>query len=62
MFTYGDVEIGHIVASEAILNITHTNDLKNPTEFAEKSHSDLVTGKYEGKLIKNIFIMTQISI
>ncbi|XP_053609936.1 histidine protein methyltransferase 1 homolog [Plodia interpunctella] len=50
MFICGDVEIGHVVTSEAIANILSTNDTYNATECAEKDHSDLVVGKYEGGL------------
>lgn len=48
MFTCGDVEIGHVVVSEAITRIEETG-FKNAVELAEKEHSDLVAGKYEGK-------------
>ncbi|XP_047991249.1 histidine protein methyltransferase 1 homolog [Leguminivora glycinivorella] len=51
MFACGDVEIGHVVATEA-LNKMYTGDseFKNAVELAEKEHKDLVAGKYEGGL------------
>lgn len=46
MFTCGDVEIGHIVPKDALLS---AGEIKfNNVELAEKQHSDLITGKYEG--------------
>ncbi|XP_013186893.1 histidine protein methyltransferase 1 homolog isoform X2 [Amyelois transitella] len=50
MFTCGEVEIGHVVTSEALANILSDTDMNNATGCAEKSHSDLVTAKYEGGL------------
>ncbi|CAH1638119.1 unnamed protein product [Spodoptera littoralis] len=49
MFACGDVEIGHIVVSEAKASIEESG-LKNAVELAEKEHSDLIAGKYEGGL------------
>ncbi|XP_047029599.1 histidine protein methyltransferase 1 homolog [Helicoverpa zea] len=49
MFACGDVEIGHVVVSEAMASIEESG-LKNVIELAEKEHSDLVAGKYEGGL------------
>ncbi|CAH0585831.1 unnamed protein product [Chrysodeixis includens] len=49
MFACGDVEIGHVVVSSAISNIEGSG-FKNAVELAEKEHSDLVAGKYEGGL------------
>nr|XP_021188188.2 histidine protein methyltransferase 1 homolog [Helicoverpa armigera] len=49
MFACGDVEIGHVVVSEAMSSIEESG-LKNVIELAEKEHSDLVAGKYEGGL------------
>lgn len=46
MFTCGDVEIGHVVPKDALLSAGE-NKLNN-VELAEKQHSDLVAGKYEG--------------
>ncbi|XP_045498482.1 histidine protein methyltransferase 1 homolog isoform X1 [Colias croceus] len=46
MFMCGDVEIGHIVTNELQIN----NGTDNAVELAEKEHSDLITGKYEGGL------------
>lgn len=49
MFVCGDLEIGHVATKEAMLQIgTVGNDLQNAIELAEKKHSDLVPGKYEG--------------
>ena len=48
MFACGEVEIGHVVVSEAMASIEESG-LKNVIELAEKEHSDLVAGKYEGK-------------
>lgn len=48
MVVSGDVEIGHVVVSEALSNIEDTG-LKTAVNLAENEHSDLVTGKYEGK-------------
>lgn len=48
MVTYGDIEIGHVLVSEAISNI-EDNGFKTSVKLAENKHSDLVTGKYEGK-------------
>ncbi|KAI5644241.1 lysine methyltransferase domain-containing protein [Phthorimaea operculella] len=49
MFVCGDIEIGHVVAKDALLRIGD-NNLKNAVELADKEHSDLVPGKYEGGL------------
>lgn len=46
MFTCGDVEIGHIVVSEALANMP--GDALNASKLAKDENSDLVTGKYEG--------------
>lgn len=43
MLICGDIEIGHVMVSEAISNIEDTG-----FKTAENEHSDLVTGKYEG--------------
>lgn len=48
MFACGDVEIGHVVISEAMANIEESG-LKNAIELAQEENSDLVAGKYEGK-------------
>ncbi|XP_063363796.1 histidine protein methyltransferase 1 homolog [Cydia amplana] len=51
MFACGDVEIGHVVASEALSEMyTTDSEFKNAVELAEKEHKDLVAGKYEGGL------------
>ncbi|KAJ8721982.1 hypothetical protein PYW08_004384 [Mythimna loreyi] len=49
MFACGDVEIGHVVISEVMASIEESG-LKNAIKLAEKEHSDLVAGKYEGGL------------
>ncbi|KAJ2948992.1 hypothetical protein O0L34_g5931 [Tuta absoluta] len=49
MFVCGDIEIGHVVAKDALLRIGDS-DLKNDVELADNEHSDLVPGKYEGGL------------
>ncbi|KAG6440679.1 hypothetical protein O3G_MSEX001355 [Manduca sexta] len=49
IFTCCDVEIGHVVIREAIANIEESG-FKNAIELAEKEHSDLIVGKYEGGL------------
>uniref|UniRef100_A0A2A4J1M7 protein-histidine N-methyltransferase n=1 Tax=Heliothis virescens TaxID=7102 RepID=A0A2A4J1M7_HELVI len=49
MFACGDVEIGHVVVSGAMATIEESG-FKNVIELAEKEHSDLVAGKYEGGL------------
>lgn len=50
IFTCGDVEIGHVITSEAINKTTIVKDTEteNVVNFAEQLNSDLVTGKYEG--------------
>ncbi|CAK1556386.1 unnamed protein product [Leptosia nina] len=48
MFTCGDVEIGHVLTNA--LSIQFNDVEENAIELAEKEHSDLVTGKYEGGL------------
>lgn len=50
LFMCGGLEIGHVEAKEAMLRIGSTADhgLKNAIEQADKEHSDLVPGKYEG--------------
>lgn len=50
MFLCGDLEIGYVTAKEAMQQIGTTvdNNLKNAIKLAEKEHSDLVPGKYEG--------------
>lgn len=55
MFACGDVEIGHVVVSSAISNIEGSG-FKNAVELAEKEHSDLVAGKYEGRCCRLSFI------
>ncbi|XP_061715685.1 histidine protein methyltransferase 1 homolog [Cydia pomonella] len=51
MFACGDVEIGHVVTSEALNKMyTANNEFKNAVELAEKEHKDLIAGKYEGGL------------
>lgn len=46
MFVCGDIEIGHV---NHIDKIFVNGDYKaNALELAEKEHSDLVAGKYEG--------------
>ncbi|XP_026761795.2 histidine protein methyltransferase 1 homolog [Galleria mellonella] len=51
MFICGDnIEIGHVVANEAVANIISEDGVQNGTELAESNHSDLITGKYEGGL------------
>ncbi|XP_063623916.1 histidine protein methyltransferase 1 homolog [Cydia splendana] len=51
MFACGDVEIGHVVASEALNKMyTGGNEFINAVELAEKENKDLVAGKYEGGL------------
>lgn len=47
MFACGDIEIGHVVVSEALARIEEAG-FKNAVELAEKEHSDLVAGTYEG--------------
>ncbi|CAB3236775.1 unnamed protein product [Arctia plantaginis] len=47
MFACGDVEIGHVVASEALARIEESG-LENAVKLADKEHSDLVAGTYEG--------------
>lgn len=47
MFTCGDLEIGYV--NNVISNFS-ANGINNAAELAEKEHSDLVTGKYEGNL------------
>ncbi|KOB75658.1 Histidine protein methyltransferase 1-like protein [Operophtera brumata] len=49
MVTCDDIEIGHVVVSEAISNIEDTG-FKTAVKLAENEQSDLVTGKYEGGL------------
>ncbi|XP_038209761.1 histidine protein methyltransferase 1 homolog [Zerene cesonia] len=48
MFMCGSVEIGHILTNQ--LQIVLKNDTDNVVELAEKEHSDLIEGKYEGGL------------
>ncbi|KAI8436660.1 hypothetical protein MSG28_010148 [Choristoneura fumiferana] len=51
IFICGDVEISYVKASEALANMYKgDNVFKSAVELAEKEHSDLVTGKYEGGL------------
>lgn len=59
MFLCGDLEIGHVIAKEAIVKAgtLADNGLKNAIELAEKEHSDLVPGKYEGILFPSHFIL-----
>lgn len=47
MFACGDVEIGHVVTSEALARIEES-DLENPVKLADDEQSDLVAGTYEG--------------
>ncbi|XP_047532968.1 histidine protein methyltransferase 1 homolog [Vanessa atalanta] len=49
MFICGDVEIGHVLISN-MLTFMKENGVKNALDLAEKEHSDLITGKYEGGL------------
>ncbi|KAJ0176732.1 hypothetical protein K1T71_007911 [Dendrolimus kikuchii] len=49
IFTCGDIEIGHIIVSEALTNVKDAG-IKNMVNLAEQEHSDLVIGKYEGGL------------
>ncbi|XP_075977622.1 histidine protein methyltransferase 1 homolog isoform X2 [Anticarsia gemmatalis] len=49
MFACGDVEIGHVVVTEALANIEGSG-FSNAVELAEKEHSDLIAGTYEGGL------------
>lgn len=44
LFTCGDVEIGHVLSSPKIKDV-----LGDDINIAEKNHSDLITGKYEGE-------------
>lgn len=49
IFICGDVEISYVKTSEALANIYKVdNEFKSAVELAEKEHSDLVAGKYEG--------------
>ncbi|CAH4027278.1 unnamed protein product [Pieris brassicae] len=48
MFMCGDVEIGHVFTNQLSIDIGQSK--KNAVELAEKEHSDLITGKYEGGL------------
>lgn len=50
LFLCGNLEIGHVAAKEAILSIESMVDkgLTNAIKQADKEHSDLVPGKYEG--------------
>lgn len=59
MVTCGDVEIGHVLVSEAITNIEDAG-FKTAVKLAENEESDLVTGKYEGThhaLLKGYLIL-----
>ncbi|XP_049873388.1 histidine protein methyltransferase 1 homolog isoform X2 [Pectinophora gossypiella] len=49
MFVCEDIEIGHVVAKDALLRMGD-HGLKNAADRAEKEHSDLITGTYEGGL------------
>lgn len=44
LFICGDIEIGHVTVSDAIAHM----DKQTISKIAEDSHSDLITGKYEG--------------
>lgn len=50
MYMCGDLQIGHVMAKEAMLSAgtTADNSLKNAIKQAEEEHSDLVPGIYEG--------------
>ncbi|XP_050666198.1 histidine protein methyltransferase 1 homolog isoform X1 [Leptidea sinapis] len=48
MFACGEVNIGHVITS--VLQVKAENRTENVLELAEKEHSDLVPGKYEGGL------------
>ncbi|KAM3965337.1 histidine protein methyltransferase 1 homolog [Aphomia sociella] len=50
MLLCGDLEIGHVIANEAMANIMCDDGTENAIELAEKNYSDLITGKYEGGL------------
>ncbi|XP_059048827.1 histidine protein methyltransferase 1 homolog [Achroia grisella] len=50
IFICGDIEIGHVLANEAMVNIMTEDGDQNATELAENNHSDLISGKYEGGL------------
>lgn len=47
MFTCEDVEIGYI---NNIISSFSENGVNTAAALADKEHSDLVTGKYEGNL------------
>ncbi|CAG9786622.1 unnamed protein product [Diatraea saccharalis] len=49
MFTCGEVEIGHVVVSDAISNINKQSS-EIASNFVREPNSDLVTGIYEGGL------------
>ncbi|XP_045448372.1 histidine protein methyltransferase 1 homolog [Melitaea cinxia] len=49
MFVCGDVEIGHVSVNNMITYLKYKG-IGTVLELAEKKHSDLVTGKYEGGL------------
>ncbi|CAH0398430.1 unnamed protein product [Chilo suppressalis] len=49
MFTCGDVEIGHVVVSDAISNMS-SKSLQMASKLIIDVKSDLITGQYEGGL------------
>lgn len=59
MFLCGDLEIGHVMAKEAMLRMGEKKEdfVKNAVEQAENNQSDLVPGKYEGRYFYNVWFV-----
>ncbi|CAG9562030.1 unnamed protein product [Danaus chrysippus] len=50
MFTCGCIEIGHVLIDDIFKHNINKKNYENILNLAEKEHSDLVSGKYEGGL------------